>query len=207
MIGRIQGHLIEQTDSQILVDVAGLAYEVEVTAATIAELAFVPDARVQLYTHFVVREDAQLLYGFLTRLERDVFRDLIRISGVGPKLALSVIASISLEELAHCVRNNDVAMLTRVPGVGRKTAERLLMELKDRLRNLSLPEAAAGNPGTRASTPGEAEAALIALGYKPAEAQAAIAQARSESAEASTGTEELVRAALKQIARRHEVTG
>lgn len=203
MIGRIQGHLIEQTDSQILVDVAGLAYEVEVTAATIAELSLAADAPVVLYTHFVVREDAQLLYGFPTRLERDVFRDLIRISGVGPKLALSVIASISLEELAHCVRNNDVAMLTRVPGVGKKTAERLLMELKDRLQNLSLPEAAPV-PG-RSLPAGDAEAALVALGYKPAEAARAIALARNETDAAAAGTETLVRLALKQIARRSEV--
>lgn len=203
MIGRIQGHLIEQTDSQILVDVGGLAYEVEVTAAALQELVLAPGARVQLYTHFIVREDAQLLYGFLSRLQRDVFRDLIRISGVGPKLAQSILASLALEELAYCVRNKDVAMLTRVPGVGKKTAERLLMELKDRLQNLSAIEPVRTAPGMAVA--GEAEAALVALGYKPVEAQRAITLARAEADNADAGTEELIRLALKQISRRSEV--
>jgi Holliday junction DNA helicase RuvA len=203
MIGRIQGHLIEQTDSQILVDVGGLAYEVEVTAAALQELVVAPGAPVQLYTHFIVREDAQLLYGFLSRLQRDVFRDLIRISGVGPKLAQSILASLALEELAYCVRNKDVAMLTRVPGVGKKTAERLLMELKDRLQNLSAIETVRTAPGMAVA--GEAEAALVALGYKPVEAQRAITLARAEADNADAGTEELIRLALKQISRRSEV--
>jgi Holliday junction DNA helicase RuvA len=203
MIGRIQGHLIEQTDSQILVDVGGLAYEVEVTAAALQELVLAAGSPVQLYTHFIVREDAQLLYGFLSRLQRDVFRDLIRISGVGPKLAQSILASLALEELAYCVRNKDVAMLTRVPGVGKKTAERLLMELKDRLQNLSALEPARAAPGIAVA--GEAEAALVALGYKPVEAQRAITLARAEADNADAGTEELIRLALKQISRRSEV--
>ena len=129
MIGRIQGHLIEQTDSQILVDVGGLAYEVEVTAAALQELLLAPGTPVQLYTHFIVREDAQLLYGFLSRLQRDVFRDLIRISGVGPKLAQSILASLALEELAYCVRNKDVAMLGGV-GYNPGLMAAMLRELK-----------------------------------------------------------------------------
>jgi Holliday junction DNA helicase RuvA len=158
---------------------------------------------VVLYTHFVVREDAQLLYGFLTRLERDVFRDLLRISGVGPKLAQKLISAISLEQLAHCARTNDVAMLTRVPGVGKKTAERLLVELKDRLANLNLSESVAITPAP--AIVGEAEAALEALGYRPAEAQRAIALARESAGDSQTDAEALIRLALKQISATTEV--
>ena len=208
MIGRIQGKLVEHTETQILVDVGGLAYEVEVTGAVLqsAHSASGPDGAgiaIVLYTHFVVREDAQLLYGFLTRLERDVFRDLLRISGVGPKLAQNLISAISLEQLAHCARTNDVAMLTRVPGVGKKTAERLLVELKDRLANLNLSETV-----TVAAAPamvGEAEAALEALGYRPAEAQRAIAAARESAGDTQADSEALIRLALKQISANTEV--
>jgi Holliday junction DNA helicase RuvA len=204
MIGRIQGQLVEHTDTQILVDVGGLAYEVEITPAALQHFGTEAGAKVLLYTHFVVREDAQLLYGFISRLERDVFRDLIRISGVGPKLGQNLISAISLEQLAHCVQHNDVAMLTRVPGVGKKTAERLLVELKGRLENFAIPEVM-----SNAASPvmvGEAEAALEALGYRPAEAQRAIAQARASSGQADIGSEALVRLALKQISRLSEVT-
>lgn len=204
MIGRIQGQLVEHTDTQVLVDVGGLAYEVEITPGALQSIGTEAGAKVQLYTHFVVREDAQLLYGFISRLERDVFRDLIRISGVGPKLGQNLISAISLEQLAHCVQHNDVAMLTRVPGVGKKTAERLLVELKGRLENFVVPDLA---PSTASpAVVGEAEAALEALGYRPAEAQRAIAQARTESGRLDVGSEALIRLALKQITRHSEVS-
>ncbi len=203
MIGRIQGQLLELTDSQVLLDVGGIGYEVEITAATLSALPGSEGSVIGLYTHFVVREDAQVLYGFSSRLERDVFRDLIRISGVGPKLAQNLIGGISLEELAHCVQHNDVAMLTRVPGVGKKTAERLLVELKDRLGSFSSTET------VRAAGPGaisEAEDALLALGYRPAEAQRAIAAARVAAAP-DAGAEALIRVALQALARQSEVMG
>lgn len=204
MIGRIQGQVLEVTESQILVEVGGLAYEVEISASALQRLPgeVTPGNGVRLYTHFLVREDAQLLYGFASRLERDVFRDLIRISGVGPKLAQNLIASFSLPELARAVQRNDVAMLTRVPGVGRKTAERLLVELKDRLENFVLTEVAL--PGAPREAAGEAEDALVALGYRPHEAQRAVAEALKGSG-AGAGAEELIRFALKKMAQQSEV--
>jgi Holliday junction DNA helicase RuvA len=200
MIGRIQGQLLEISDNLMLVDVGGIAYEVEATAAALAAAA-APGAEVVLFTHFVVREDAQLLYGFGSRTERDVFRDLIRISGIGPKLALSIVSSLSLEALAEAVRAHDVGLLTRVPGVGKKTAERLLVELKDRLGDFRVVARPVSVGADRLATR-EAEDALIALGYRPAEAQRAV---EAVSGEALTA-EDLLRAALRQIAKLAEVS-
>ncbi len=194
MIGRISGQLLEVSDNTILVDAGGIAYELQVTSSVVGRL---PPANggVQLYTHLVVREDAHLLYGFGSKDERDLFRALIRISGVGPKLALSLISAVSLAQLAQSVRDNDTSALTRVPGVGRKTAERLLVELKNRLENLLLvtePSIVAGD----SHAVSEAENALISLGFKPAEAKRAVAAIATEGASA----EELVKAALKRTA-------
>jgi Holliday junction DNA helicase RuvA len=200
MIGRIQGKLLEISDNLLLIDVGGVAYEVEATSAALAAAA-APGADVALFTHFIVREDAQLLYGFGSRTERDVFRDLIRISGVGPKMALAIVSGLTLEALAEAVRANDVGLLTRVQGVGKKTAERLLVELKDRLGNLHVvvkPVSVGADQGAVR----EAEEALISLGYRPVEAQRAVAAVADELAVASG--EELLRAALKQIARQAE---
>lgn len=200
MIGRIQGKLLETSDNFMLVDVGGVAYEVEVTTTALARGAQ-PGVDIVLFTHFVVREDAQLLYGFGSRTERDVFRDLIRISGVGPKLALSIVSSLSLDTLAEAVRANDASLLTRVQGVGKKTAERLLMELKDRLGNLHVVVKTV-SVGIDPAATREAEDALISLGYRPAEAQKAVAAVADE---AETG-EGLLRAALRQIARQAEAS-
>lgn len=209
MIGRIRGQVLEISGSVVLVDVGGVAYEVEATSAALAAIPW-PAAEsaaarnavaVVFHTHFVVREDAQLLYGFASRLERDVFRDLIRINGVGPKLAMSLISSLTLEQLAAAARDNDASALVRVPGVGKKTAERLLVELKDRLGRLSFPTRAAKATGSGRAI-NEAEDALVALGYKPVEAQKAVASVAGED----SSTEELVRAALRLIARQVEVT-
>ena len=205
MIGRIQGKLLEISDNVLLIDVGGLAYEVEGTSSALAggagPAALSPGAEVTLFTHFIVREDAQLLYGFGSRTERDVFRDLIRISGVGPKMALAIVSSLSLESLAAAVRDNDASLLTRVQGVGKKTAERLLEELKDRLGNLHVvvkPVSVGADQGATR----EAEDALVSLGYRPAEASRAVAAVADEVLE-DTG-EALLRAALKQIARQAE---
>ena len=210
MIGRIRGQVLEISESIVLVDVGGVAYEIEATSAalaaisspgTAASLAKGRGSEITFHTHFVVREDAQLLYGFVSKLERDVFRDLIRINGVGPRLAMSLISSLTLEELASAARDNDASALQRVPGVGKKTAERLLVELKDRLGRLSFPAVAQKQSGSRLAVT-EAEDALVSLGYRPAEAQKAVAGVAGDG----QTTEELVRAALRQIARQVEVT-
>lgn len=214
MIGRIEGQLVEITDNVVLVAVGGVGYELEVTHTALASLpagalasgGTQPGARapaVVFYTHFVVREDAQQLYGFASRRERDLFRELIRISGVGPKLALNVISGISLADLAAAVQARDTALLTRVPGIGRKTAERLLIELAGKLPAVEVGAAvgARGAAGSADMTAGlEAERALVALGYRPAEAARAIDRLRDEHQSA----EELVRAALRQLARSAE---
>ena len=201
MIGRIQGKLVEVSENIVLVDTGGVCYELEITGTARTRLP-TTDSQVMLFTHLVVREDAQLLYGFADREERNLFRALIRINGVGPKLALSLISSVALADLARAVQNGDASLLTRVPGVGRKTAQRLLIELKDTLADmLIVEEINAGRSASRVTI--EAEQALVSLGYKPAEAQRAV---RTVEFEAAT-TEEIVRAALKRIARQTELAG
>lgn len=194
MIGRIEGQLVEITDNVVLLAVGGVGYEVEVTHGVLAALPG-RDRAVRLYTHFVVREDAQQLYGFGSRGERDLFRALIRISGVGPKLALALISSLTLAELATAVRHDDVDMLVRVPGVGRKKAERLLVELRDKLPETAVPEPAPAQASEGVAVQ-EAEKALVALGYRAPEAARLVAGVKGEA----QGTEALVRAALKRVA-------
>jgi len=198
MIGRIKGQLVEISENVVLLDVAGVGYELEVTLGVLGQLP-ARDETVTLYTHFVVREDAQLLFGFASREERDLFRALIRITGIGPKLALNLISSVSLVELANCVRNGEVGVLTRVPGVGRKTAERLLVELKGKLPayGVAALDRAGAAPGRAAN---EAEDALVALGYRPAEAARMVDGVRDDG----ETTEDLVRAALRRAARQAE---
>ena len=191
MIGRIQGQLVEAGDQVALVDVGGVAYEVEVAAGVRAALP-PPGGAVTLHTHFLVRDDAQQLYGFASRMERDLFRALMRIPSVGPKLAMAVISTFDLNELAGAAAQGDAAYLTRVPGVGRKTAERMLIDLQDRLSEFDLqPNRAAGRVGAAAE---EAERALIALGYRAGEAARLIAEAGDEAASAA----EIVREALRR---------
>jgi Holliday junction DNA helicase RuvA len=201
MIGRIQGQLVEVSGNTVLVDTGGVCYELEITSTAVARLP-PANSEVQLFTHFVVREDAQLLYGFANRDERNLFRALIRINGVGPKLGLSLISSVALADLARSVQDNDISLLTRVPGVGRKTAERLLVELKDTLANVVIVEEI-GSGRTPSNVAIEAEQALIALGYKPTEAQRVVASVEI----GSSSTEQIVRAALKRIAQQKEVAG
>ena len=199
MIGRIEGQLVEITDNVILVAVGGIGYEVEVSHNVLAALPG-RDQPVRLYTHFVVREDAQQLYGFVSRGERDLFRLFLRISGVGPKLAMSLVSSVTLPELAASVRAGQVNFLTRVPGVGRKTAERLMVELKDKLPDVVLP-APAALPREATVAVQEAEQALVALGYRPAEAARLVDSVKVEA----SSVEDLVRAALRRVAGYTEV--
>jgi Holliday junction DNA helicase RuvA len=170
MIGRLSGQLAGKAPPQVLLDVGGVGYEVDVPMSTFFNLPGVGE-RVTLLTHFVVREDAQLLYGFLTAAERDAFRQLVKISGVGPRTALSVLSGLSVAELAHAVSVQDGARLVKVPGIGKKTAERLLLELKGKLGpDLALPSQAAAT--TEAGS--DIVQALVALGYSEKEANAAL---------------------------------
>jgi len=173
MIGRLQGRLLTKQPPRLLVDVGGVGYELEAPMSTCFELPEI-GAEVVLVTHLSIREDAHVLFGFLTEAERRLFRDLIRISGVGPKLALAVQSSLTPQALGQCVAQSDVTALTKVPGVGKKTAERLIVELRDKLGG-SLDAggvAVSGLPGrlpVSDAPDDEASSALMALGYKPAE--------------------------------------
>ena len=170
MIGRLAGTLLEKNPPEIVVDAAGVGYEVSVPMSTFYDLPASGD-KVALWTHLVVREDAHLLYGFLTQRERAIFRELIRIAGVGPRTALSVLSGMTANELIEAVAMQESARLTRVPGIGKKTAERLLLELKGRLA----PQLA-GARGDHAGAPAGTDIlrALIALGYSEKEASLAV---------------------------------
>lgn len=191
MIGSLKGRLIEKLPPRVLVEAGGVGYEVEVPMSTAFALPEV-GAEVALLTHLVVRDDAHLLYGFATKGERDLFRALIKINGVGPKLALTVLSGISRDAFVACVRDGDVAQLTRLPGIGKKTAERLIIELKDRVGALG---ALGGTPDTSPSS--EAISALESLGYKSSEATKMV-QAASKDA---TTAEDIIRRALQRALR------
>ena len=193
MIGRLTGTLLEKLPPQVLLDVGGVGYEIDVPMSSFYNLPAVGE-RVTLVTHFVVREDAQQLYGFLSLKERVAFRELIRISGVGPKLALSVLSGMSADELAQCIVMQDAALLTRVPGIGKKTAERLLLELKGRLAD-ALPQV--GGVSVSAGVTHDALGALLALGYSDKEALPALKQLPE-----GLSLEESIRQALKLLARK-----
>lgn len=194
MIGFLKGTLVAKRPPALVVDVAGIGYEVEAPMTTFYELPEV-GAPLTLVTHLHVREDAHVLYGFSNEAERELFRSLLKVSGVGARIALAVLSGMSVEGFYHCVRNKDLASLTRVPGIGRKTGERLLLEMADRL-----PErragAAAGGDGA-AGPEGEARDALVALGYKPAEVTKMLDRLDTGALPA----EELIREALRQAHR------
>jgi Holliday junction DNA helicase RuvA len=201
MIGRIQGILLEITPPDIVVDVQGIGYELQVPMNTLYRLPEI-GAPVKLFTHFVVREDAQLLYGFSEPGERSLFRELIKINGVGPKLGLTILSGIEANVFVRVVRSNDVASLERLPGIGKKTAERLIIEMRDRLKDWREEEASEANETiqhtdflrmNKASR--EAESALVALGYKPKEAIQAIKALSADG----LSSQELIRQALKQM--------
>jgi Holliday junction DNA helicase RuvA len=188
LIGRIAGKLLTKQPPQVLVDVAGVAYEVEVPMSTFYSLPATGDA-VTLHTHLVVREDAHILFGFATLEERTVFRQLIRISGVGARTALALLSGLSVPELAQSVATQDAARLTKVPGIGKKTAERLLLELKGKLVD-ALPSDTKGGSG------GDVLNALLGLGYSEKEAQAAV-----KTLPPGLAVTEGIRAALKALAK------
>jgi Holliday junction DNA helicase RuvA len=204
LIGRITGRLILIEGNLILLDVAGVGYEVEVSAGVLAQSPQSGEP-LTLFTHFVVREEAQLLFGFSDQRERDLFRAFIRINGVGPKMALALISSIAPATLVAAVQANEVGILTKVPGVGKKTAERLMVELKSRLDTL-LPDGVAAAAAISSSADPvvgrEAEDALIALGYKPSQAADAVQQAQNGLSDSGrVDTEQLVTWVLRSMAR------
>jgi len=171
LIGRLSGTILEKRPPMVLVDVQGVAYEVDVPMSTFYLLP-PTGGKVVLHTQLVVREDAQLLYGFATDGERQAFRQLLRVTGIGARTALSVLSGLTVEELHHAVANQDSARLIRIPGIGRKTAERLLLELRDRLQ--SIAESSAAGAGQSAAE--DALNALVALGYSVKEARVALAR-------------------------------
>ena len=191
MIGRISGILAEKTPPQVLVDAHGVGYDISVPMSTFYNLPALGEA-VVLLTHFVVREDAQLLFGFLTHAERATFQQLVKISGVGPRTALSILSGLSVNELAQAVTQQDSGRLVKVPGIGKKTAERLLLELKGKLgADLAAPSAMA-----LSDAQGDITQALQALGYSDKEAQAAL-----KALPADVGVSEGIKLALKALNR------
>ncbi len=196
MIGRLHGVIIEKQAPDLLLDVQGVGYELLVSLNTFFAVPNIGESTT-LHTHFVVREDAQQLYGFAELGERTLFRHLIKVNGVGPKMALAILSGMSASEFALSVQNNDVATLVKLPGVGKKTAERLVIEMRDRLSDIDA--GVSQDNITTVAQPGiaeEAESALIALGYKPQDAAKMVS--RAESSEITTA-EQLIRAALKSM--------
>jgi Holliday junction DNA helicase RuvA len=204
MIGRLSGILVEKHAPEVVLDVNGVGYELQVPMTSFYELPALNQAAM-LFTHFVVREDAQLLYGFITKQERALFRLLIKTNGVGPKLALTILSGMTASEFVSCVERDDIATLVKLPGVGKKTAERLVIEMRDKLK--SLLEASAGSERefmlqsnytpvpTADSAEEDAISALLSLGYKPAQASKSVSAAFKQGMSSET----LIKAALKSM--------
>ncbi|GEN22102.1 Holliday junction ATP-dependent DNA helicase RuvA [Halomonas cupida] len=197
MIGRITGILLETQPPWLVVDVAGIGYELEASMTTLVALPGLGE-KVSLYTHLTVREDAHLLYGFAREQERALFRALIKVNGVGPKLALAILSGMDEDAFVRCVMDDDIKSLTRLPGVGKKTAERLIIEMRDRFPHWEHPDSTLTMAAGTAPTPGstrdplaDAEAALVSLGYKPTEASRMLSGLENEGS-----TEAIIKAAL-----------
>ena len=199
MIGQIKGVLLEKQAPHLLVDVQGVGYEIQAPMTTFYAIPEV-GAEVTLHTHFVVREDAQLLFGFHSQSERQMFRSLIKVNGVGPKVGLAILSGIDAAAFAACIAHDDIKTLTKIPGIGKKTAERLLVEMRDRIKEWEifdptaslLQPVASGTPSDRQQKQ-EAESALISLGYSAKEADKAV----NAIAKEGMNSEQLIRLALK----------
>ncbi len=196
MIGSIRGTVLAKRPPSLLVDVGGVGYEVEAPMSTFYHLPDVGEA-VHLHTHLVVREDAQLLFGFASEPERTAFRQLIKVNGVGARLAVTILSGIEVSDLARCVEEEDLEQLVRLPGIGKKTAERLVLDLRDRLGEALGGFSVALQPNAPVKAGEDALHALLALGYREKEAAAALREAAD--AVAGTSTEELIRAALQRL--------
>jgi len=202
MIGRLRGKLAAKHAPELLLDVNGVGYEVLAPMTTFYRLGSIGDD-VTLHTHLVVREDAHLLFGFATLEERTLFRELIKVNGVGPKLALGILSGIDTEAFVRCVQDADVSTLVRIPGIGKKTAERLVVEMRDRLKAIGEVNFKGGTPSFIVAAPAtpaqDAQSALETLGYKPQEAAKAIAAVIQK--EEGLASEELIRRALRSLAK------
>jgi Holliday junction DNA helicase RuvA len=201
MIGQLRGIILEKQPPQLLLDVHGIAYEIDAPMNTFYRLPDI-NQEVVLFTHLVIREDAHHLYGFYSREERALFRTLIKVNGVGPRLGLTILSSIEPSEFVRCIVNNDTASLVSLPGIGKKTAERLIIEMRDSLSNWQpavLPGAeihqATQKTGASNRSMQDAIAALIALGYKPAEASRAVSKIENTQ----LSSEEMIRQALREM--------
>lgn len=198
MIGCLIGEVLALEAPTVLLNVNGVGYEVDTSLTTFCQLQ--TGQKVTLWTHLTVREDAQLLYGFLNPQDKIIFRTLLKVNGVGPKMALGILSTLSVEMLIHTVEHNDVKTLVKVPGVGTKTAERLMIELRDRFKTFAMSSTSTGTTAAQIQFTGnsavaEAEAALQSLGYKPLEAQKLVNAAKGDFTEAS----DIIRAALKSM--------
>lgn len=200
MIGQLRGTILEKQAPLLVLEVNGVGYEVDVPMSTFCHLPEVGQM-VVVHTHFVVREDAQCLYGFFSRNERALFRTLLKVNGVGPKLALAILSSIEPKEFIHCVLNGDAASLTNLPGVGKKTAERLIIEMRDKLSAQQFSDSVVlgesnirREPDARNLVYQDAVAALVALGYKPQEANKLVVRLD----DGQKNSEEIIRLALRE---------
>ena len=197
MIGLLRGRILQRRPPTLLLEVNGVGYEVEVPMSTFYDLP-AGEAPVVLHTHLMVRDDAHLLYGFIRETDRTLFRQLLKVSGVGGRMALAILSAMTAEEFARHVHHGDVAALTRIPGVGKKTAERLIVEMRDRLAAPEDEPAAKGAaPAGADATVREAQEALVALGYRPAEAGRLL----DRVAEPGMSTEALIKEALREASR------
>jgi Holliday junction DNA helicase RuvA len=197
MIGFLSGRLAVKQPPMLIVDVNGVGYELEAPMSTFYGLPAAGEP-VALFTHLVVREDAHILFGFGTDAERRLFRGLLKVSGVGPKIALGILSGASVEDFLRIVEAEDIAMLTRIPGIGRKTAERVIIEMRDSVQKLAMPAPAGSSSlgagaGAAQSAQSEAFSALIALGYKPPE----VTRLLKSADEPGLSTTEIIRRALK----------
>jgi len=192
VIGSLTGTLAAKQPPWLMLDVGGVGYELEAPMSTFYELPQV-GSKLTLVTHLVVREDAHLLYGFLSRAERVLFRELLKVSNIGPRIALAVLSSTSVKGFHQCIQRRDLASLVRIPGVGKKTAERLIVEMTDRLPDDWLNGSEISAPAAQPAS--EAESALLALGYRPAEVTRMLGSLDT----AGLSTEALIREALRQV--------
>ncbi len=199
MIGRLSGILIEKQPPGLVIDVQGVGYELDAPMSTFYELPEV-GAKVTLFTHLAVREDAHTLYGFYRESDRKLFRALLKVSGVGAKMALGILSGMNADDFAACVQADDSAALVRLPGIGKKTAERLIIEMRDRLDKIDVVPSVTAGPaviGDRPQTPiSDAVSALVALGYKPQEANRMVRAVESDGMD----SQEIIRMALKGAA-------
>lgn len=199
MIGLLRGKVIYKQPPELLLEVHGVGYELQASMNTFYHLPLDSQTEVTIYTHFIVREDAQTLFGFSSQDERALFRNLLKVTGIGPKMALAIVSGMTAQEFAQLVHAADVTALSRIPGVGKKTAERLIIEMRDRLPKtdaISSPANASkqtNTPFTLISPVDEALNALLALGYKPAQASKMIAPLENQN----LSVEEIIRQALR----------